>query len=104
MYSSSYCGRARSAPTNGGISSLCSSRSDPQLEPNRDTATGTALSRPTTVAFVNCFDAPTYGHMVRRSPDEERRLRNMLAALRDYAELLRQVDRRRGVVAPDRGK
>jgi hypothetical protein len=76
------------SPSLGGISSLRSCRSDPQLEPNRDTAmdttTGTAISRPTTVAFVNCFGANTYGRMVHLTPDKERRLRNVLAVLRDY--------------------
>ncbi len=53
-----------------------------------DTTTGTAISRPTTVAFVNCFDATTYGRVVHLSPDEERRLRNVLAALHDYGFIL----------------
>ncbi len=53
-----------------------------------DTTTGTAISRPTTVAFVNCFDATTYGRMIHLTPDEERRLRNVLAALRDYGFIL----------------
>jgi hypothetical protein len=53
-----------------------------------DTTTGTAISRPTTVAFVNCFNATTYGRMVHLTADEVRRLRNVLAALRDYGFIL----------------
>jgi hypothetical protein len=49
-----------------------------------DAATG----RPTTVAFVNCFDATTFGRTVHLTADEERRLRNVLAALRDYGFIL----------------
>jgi hypothetical protein len=47
-----------------------------------------ANARPTTVAFVNCFDATTFGRTVHLTPDEERRLRNVLAALRDYGFIL----------------
>ena len=53
-----------------------------------DTTTDAATARPTTVAFVNCFDATTYGRTVHLTPDEERRLRNVLAALRDYGFIL----------------
>lgn len=44
--------------------------------------------RPTAVAFVNCFDATTFGRAVRLTPDEERRLRNVLAEVRDYGFIL----------------
>jgi hypothetical protein len=47
-----------------------------------------ASARPTTVAYVNCFDATTFGRTVRLTADEERRLRNVLAALRDYGLIL----------------
>jgi hypothetical protein len=46
-----------------------------------------ASARPTTVAFVNCFDATTFGR-TRLTADEERRLRNALAALSDYGFIL----------------
>jgi hypothetical protein len=62
------------------------------LEPDRDTSMDTtsdaATARPTTVAFVNCFDATTVARTVHLTPDEERRLRNVLAALRDYGFIL----------------
>jgi len=41
-------------------------------------------ARPTAVAFVNAFDATTFGRTVHLTPDEERRLRNVLAAAHDY--------------------
>ena len=44
--------------------------------------------RPTAVAFVNCFDATTFGRTVTMTAREERRLRNVLAALHDYGFLL----------------
>jgi hypothetical protein len=50
----------------------------------------TANVRPTTVAFVNCFDATTFGRTVHMTAQEERRLRNVLAALGDYGFILRQ--------------
>jgi hypothetical protein len=53
-----------------------------------DTTTDAATARPTTVAFVNLFDATTFGRTVHLTPDEERRLRNVLAALRDYGFIL----------------
>src|SRR5271166_3931425 len=53
-----------------------------------DTTSDAAPARPTTVAFVNCFDATTFGCTVHLTPDEERRLRNVLAALRDYGFIL----------------
>ena len=53
-----------------------------------DTTTDAATARPTTVAFVNCFDATTFGRTVHLTADEERRLRNVLAALRDYGLIL----------------
>ena len=53
-----------------------------------DTTTDAATARPTTVAFVNCFDATTFGRTVHMTADEERRLRNVLAALRDYGFIL----------------
>jgi hypothetical protein len=49
-----------------------------------DTTGDAAPARPTTVAIVNCFDAPTFGRTIHLTMDEERRLRNVLAALRDY--------------------
>ena len=45
-------------------------------------------ARPTAVAFVNCFDATTFGRTVHLAPDEERRLRNVLAAVHDYGFIL----------------
>ena len=53
-----------------------------------DTTTDAAAARPTTVAFVNLFDATTVGRTVHLTPDQERRLRNVLAALRDYGFIL----------------
>src|SRR5579863_8186017 len=53
-----------------------------------DTTTDAASARPTTVAFVNCFDATTFVRTVHLTADEERRLRNVLAALRDYGLIL----------------
>ena len=53
-----------------------------------DTISDAAPARPTTVAFVNRFDATTYSRVVHLTPDEERRLRNVLAALRDYGFIL----------------
>jgi hypothetical protein len=47
-----------------------------------------ADARPVTIAFVNCFDAATFGRTVHLTADEERRLRNVLAALRDYGFIL----------------
>ena len=51
-------------------------------------ADNTSNVRPTTVAFVNCFDATTFGRTVYMTADEERRLRNVLAAVRDYGFIL----------------
>jgi hypothetical protein len=45
--------------------------------------------RPTTVAFTNCFNATIFGRMVHMTAREERRLRNLLEALRDYGLILR---------------
>jgi hypothetical protein len=45
--------------------------------------------RPTTVAFVNCFDATTFGCLVYLTAQEKRRLRNVLAALNEYGYILR---------------
>jgi hypothetical protein len=53
-----------------------------------DTTIDAADARPTTVAFVNCFDGSTFGRAVYLTADEERRLRNVLAALRDYGFIL----------------
>jgi hypothetical protein len=53
-----------------------------------DTTSDAADARPTTVAFVNCFDGSTFGRAVYLTADEERRLRNVLAALRDYGFIL----------------
>jgi len=71
---------------------LCSARVDPGGRANRDTAmnntSDAADARPVTIAFVNCFDATTFGRTVHLTPDQERRLRNVLAALRDYGFVL----------------
>ena len=53
-----------------------------------NTTSDAASARPTTVAFVTCFDATTFGRTVRLTADEEQRLRNVLAALRDYGFIL----------------
>jgi hypothetical protein len=53
-----------------------------------DATSDAAASRPTTVAYINCFDATVFGRTVHLTPDEERRLRNVLAALRDYGFIL----------------
>src|SRR5271166_2326065 len=53
-----------------------------------DTTSDAADARPTTVAFVNCFSGRTFGRAVYLTQDEERRLRNVLAALRDYGFIL----------------
>jgi hypothetical protein len=53
-----------------------------------DTTSDAAPARPTTVAFVNCFDGSTFGRAVYLTQDEERRLRNVLAAHRDYGFIL----------------
>jgi hypothetical protein len=52
------------------------------------TISDAATARPTSVAFVNLFDATTFGRTVHLTLDEERRLRNVLAALRDYGFVL----------------
>jgi hypothetical protein len=44
--------------------------------------------RPTVVAFVKCDDATTFGRMVNLIAHEERRLGNVLAALRDWGLIL----------------
>jgi hypothetical protein len=41
------------------------------------------------VAFVNCFDATTFGCLVYLTAQEKRRLRNVLAALNEYGYILR---------------
>ncbi len=43
---------------------------------------------PTTVAFANLYDATTYGRTVYMTHREERRLRAVLAAVRDYGFIL----------------
>jgi hypothetical protein len=53
-----------------------------------NTTSDAADAPPTTVAFVNCFDATTFDRTVYLTPDEERRLRKVLAALRDYGFVL----------------
>jgi hypothetical protein len=45
--------------------------------------------RPTTVAFVNCHDATTFGRTVHMTAYDERRLRRLLASLHDYGLVLR---------------
>ena len=41
------------------------------------------------MAFVNCFDATTFGRTVHMTAQDERRLRNVLAALSDFGFILR---------------
>jgi hypothetical protein len=53
------------------------------------TATEVGGVRPTTVAFVNCFGAATFGRLVYLTAQENRRLRNVLAAPHDYGHILR---------------
>jgi len=53
-----------------------------------DIASDISNVRPTTVAFVNCFDATTFGRTVYMTAHEERRLRNVLAAVHDYGFIL----------------
>jgi hypothetical protein len=53
------------------------------------TTSDTADIRPTTVAFVNCFDATTCGRTACMTAGEVRWLRALLASLRDYGILLR---------------
>jgi|HubBroStandDraft_1064217.scaffolds.fasta_scaffold247317_1 hypothetical protein len=53
-----------------------------------DTTSDAAPARPTTVAFVNCFDATTFGRTVHLTADEERQMRNVLVALHDYGFIL----------------
>jgi hypothetical protein len=45
--------------------------------------------RPTTVAFVQCFDATTFGRTIYMTAHEERRLRGLLTALCDAGLILR---------------
>jgi hypothetical protein len=45
--------------------------------------------RPTTVAFVNCHNATTFGRTVHMTAYEERRLRGLLTALHDAGLILR---------------
>ena len=49
----------------------------------------TANVRPTSVAFTNCADATTFGRTVYMTAHEERRLRDLLAALQDWGFVLR---------------
>jgi hypothetical protein len=85
-------GAGAADPSVGGISSLCSARSDPPPQRDRDTSmnitTDVGGMRPTTVAFVNCFDATTFGRLVYLTAREKRRLRNVLAALHDFGHIL----------------
>jgi hypothetical protein len=53
-----------------------------------ETTSVAATARSTTVAFTNCFDGSTFGRAVYLTADEEQRLRNVLAALRDYGFIL----------------
>jgi len=46
-------------------------------------------ARPIAVAFTNCFDGTTFGRTVHLTPRDERRLRNVLAAVQDYGFVLR---------------
>jgi hypothetical protein len=45
--------------------------------------------RPTTVAYVNCHDATTFGRTIHMTAREERQLRRLLASLRNYGLVLR---------------
>src|ERR1035437_2713995 len=75
------------------MSSLCSARSDPQKERDRDTMINITSDisnvRPVSVAFVNCHDATTFGRTVHMTAHEERRLRGLLEALRGAGIILR---------------
>ena len=75
-----------------GMSSLRSIRSNPSDDPQGDTMNITSdISnvRPTTVAFVNCHNATTFGRTVHMTAYEERRLRGLLTALCDAGLILR---------------
>jgi len=54
-----------------------------------NTTSDTANVRPTSVAFTNCFNATTFGRTVYMTAHEERRLRDLLAALQDWGFVLR---------------
>jgi hypothetical protein len=73
------------------ISSLCSSER-PARAMNKgssmNTNSGISNVRPTVVAFVKCDDATTCGRMVNLTAQEERQLRNVLAALWDWGLIL----------------
>jgi hypothetical protein len=49
-----------------------------------NTASRAAPARPTAVAFANLYDATTFGRTVHLTACEQRRLRAVLGALRDY--------------------
>ena len=53
-----------------------------------NTTSDRANVRPTTVAFVNCFDATTFGKTVYKTVCEERRLCGARAALRGCGSLV----------------
>ena len=75
------------------MSSLCSARSDPPTERDRDTMINITSDisnvRPVSVAFVNCHDATTFGRTVHMTAYEERLLRGLLEALRGAGIVLR---------------
>jgi len=54
-----------------------------------DMTTDIPAARPVAVAFTNCFDSTTFGRTVHLTAREERRLRNVLAAVQDYGFILR---------------
>ncbi len=62
------------------------------MERDKDTCINmdrnTSDARPTAVAFVNCFDATTYGRVAHPTAEEARRLRKLLAAVHDYGFIL----------------
>src|SRR5208337_3950313 len=66
------------------MASPCSARSEPPAERDRDTesdiTSGATDAQRTAVARVNCFDAGISGRATHLIADEERWLRNTLAA------------------------
>jgi hypothetical protein len=76
----------------GGISSLCSIPGAIRQTTEQGHRNGHHQRRRARAAhdrpFVNCFDATTFGRTVHLTTDEERGLRNVLAALRDYGFIL----------------
>jgi len=54
-----------------------------------NTTSDTANVRPTSVAFTNCSNVTTFGRTVYMTAHDERRLRELLAALQDWGFALR---------------